>query len=464
VGPRVRGVLVLFSLLAVTALAIPLALSSADRRTATLAEERGRQLTALADEAAVDGVRLQSLVDRYREVYGGEVLVVDADGRAVAASGLDAEDPGVTTAINRALVDEPPPRWDRILPWDGGPVLASTGIRRDGELAGAVVIRVDREVAARDVARAWGWAALGCLGLLALAAVVASALTRWVLRPLDGLERAVADMTRGVAGPPVSVAGPPELRHFTSAFNTMADVVRGSLDRQRRLVADASHQLRNPLAAVRLRADTLVDHVDPRGRPTYEAMTAELDRLEDLLQQLLRLARAEELRGSRRVGLGAHESAVSRLDDVVAERIAFWQPVVERREQRLAPAGRPGLVVQADEHDVGQLLDVVLDNASRYAGPGATVSVTTADRGSLVELVVSDDGSGLPAADLARAAERFWRGQGHDAGDETGPGSGLGLAIAREIVLGRRGTFAVENAPEGGLLVRFGLPAARSTP
>ena len=91
-----------------------------------------------------------------------------------------------------------------------------------------------------------------------------------MLRPLDGLERAVADMTHGVAGPPVSMTGPPELRHFTSAFNNMADVVRGSLDRQRRLVADASHQLRNPLAAVRLRADTLDAHVADRapGRRT----------------------------------------------------------------------------------------------------------------------------------------------------------------------------------------------------
>ena len=100
---------------------------------------------------------------------------------------------------------------------------------------------------------------MGCLALLLLAVLVARALTRWVLRPLDGLERAVAEMTEGVAGPPADVAGPPELRHFTSAFNTMAQVVRASLDRQRRLVADASHQLRNPLAAVRLRADTLDD-------------------------------------------------------------------------------------------------------------------------------------------------------------------------------------------------------------
>ena len=158
-------------------------------------------------------------------------------------------------------------RGPRILPWDRHRVLAAAGVRRDGELVGAVVLAVDTTVAARDVAHGWLWVAVGCLGLLVLAVVVARALTRWVLRPLNGLERAVAEMTEGVAGPPADVAGPPELRHFTSAFNTMAQVVRASLDRQKRLVADASHQLRNPLAAVRLRADTLEDYVAEAGGP-----------------------------------------------------------------------------------------------------------------------------------------------------------------------------------------------------
>ena len=175
-------------------------------------------------------------------------------------------------------------------------------------------LAVDTKVAARDVANAWLWVAVGCLGLLVLAAVVGRALTRWVLRPLDGLERAVAEMTEGIAGPPADVAGPPELRHFTSAFNTMAQVVRASLDRQRRLVADASHQLRNPLAAVRLRADTLENYVAEAGWPTYGSMTAELDRFENLLEQLLRLARAEQVSGSRKVGLSSAAAESTDLD------------------------------------------------------------------------------------------------------------------------------------------------------
>jgi signal transduction histidine kinase len=103
---------------------------------------------------------------------------------------------------------------------------------------------------------------------------------------------------------------------------------------------------------------------------------------------------------------------------------------------------------------VEQLLDVALENALRYAGHGATVTVATEQTGEPVELIVSDNGAGLPDEDLARAAARFWRAKDDSAG------TGLGLAIAAEIAAGHGGTISVEKAPEGGLLIRYHLPAA----
>lgn len=454
-GLRVRIVLVVLSLLAVAALAVPLALSLANSRTATLAAERDRQLAALADAAAMPDTPLQRLVDRYHDVYGEGLLIIDADGRTLASRALDISEPGVAAAARNALVDAPASQWAPIMPWERHSLVATAGVRQDGELVGAVVLAVDSTVAASDIARSWLWVAAGCLVVLVVAAIVARALTRWVLRPLDGLERAVAEMTEGIAGPPANVAGPPELRHYTSAFNTMAQVVRASLDRQRRLVADASHQLRNPLAAVRLRADSLADAVTKSGQPTYQSMTAELDRLESLLGQLMRLARAEQVSGSRQVGLSATADECTNLRDVIAERIVFWQPVADGQEQQLLDrSSHPGLAVQLARHDVEQLLDVALDNALRYAGPGTTVTVSTQQADETADLIVSDDGSGLPDEDLSRAAARFWRGQ------DDGAGTGLGLAIAAEIAAGHGGTIGVEKAPEGGLLVRFRLPVA----
>ena len=205
--------------------------------------------------------------------------------------------------------------------------------------------------------------------------LVARALTRWVLRPLNGLERAVAEMTEGVAGPPADVAGPPELRHFTSAFNTMAQVVRASLDRQRRLVADASHQLRNPLAAVRLRADSLEDHVAEAGRSTYGSMSAELDRLENLPAPT---APPGPRGGGQRQPQGGSVDRRSRVDGprgrdrgthgVLAAR-SRWP-----KSATAHPPDHPGLAVSLDRHDVEQLLDVALDNALRCWPPAASAA------------------------------------------------------------------------------------------
>lgn len=458
-GPRVRAVLVALLLMVIAALAIPLALTLADRRTDGLAIERNRQLAALADAAAVPGAPLQALVERYRQVYGERLLITDSDGQTLAADGLDPADPDVVTATGRALVDAPALSWSALRPWDERRLLSTAAIRRDGEVVGTVVLEVDSAGAVREIAAGWVWLAAGGLAILAVAVVVARILTRWVLRPMTGLERAVAEMTEGVAGRPADVAGPPELRHFTAAFNSMAQVVRASLDRQRRLVADASHQLRNPLAAVRLRADTLETYVAEEGRPTYDSLTAQLDRFENLLQQLMRLARAEQVSGSRQAGLASTAEECTDLDDVIAERRAFWEPVAARHGQQLRCGPEcSGARVQVARHEVEQLLDVTVDNALRYAGDGAVVTMSTAPAADTVDLIVSDDGCGLPAEDLARAAARFWRGRDDSAG------TGLGLAIAAEIAAGHGGTISVEQAPEGGLLIRFRLPSAGAAP
>lgn len=454
-GLRVRAILVVLLLAAVAALAVPLALTLADRRTAALAAERGRQLAAMADAAASPDTPLQRLVDRYHEVYGEGMLITDSEGHTLASRGLGIADPGVAPAVSRTLVDAPASQWERIFPWTRNRQLATAGARNDGELVGAVVLAVDPTVAARDVAFGWLWISAGCLLFLMLAVVVGRSLTGWVLRPLDGLERAVAEMTEGVAGPPADVTGPPELRHFTSAFNTMAQVVRTSLDRQRRLIADASHQLRNPLAAVRLRADTLETYLTADGRPTYKALTAELDRFENLLGQLLRLARAEQVSGSRQVGLTTTAAESADLADVVAERAAYWQPILNGQGLLLDDrSSESGPVVQLPRHDVEQLLDVALENALRYAGAGATVTVSTVRSGATAELIISDSGTGLPEADLSRATTRFWRAE-KDRG-----GTGLGLAIAAEITAGHGGSISIEKAAEGGVLVRYRLPSA----
>ena len=437
-GLRVRVVLVVLSLLAVLALAVPLALSLAQGRTTTLADERGRQLAAMADAAAASDSPLQRLVDRYYEVYGEGLLIIDSDGRTLAARGLDISKPGVAAALSHALVDAPADQWAAILPWDRQPLLATAGIRSDGELVGAVVLEVDARVAARDIGRAWLWVAIGCLVVLIVAAVVARALTRWVLRPITGLERAVADMTEGVAGPPADVAGPPELRHFTSAFNTMAQVVRASLERQRRLVADASHELRTPLTSLITNLELLAEQPDDPNAPALVASAlAEAGELRVLINDLVDLARD---------GQASFHVEDVRLD-LVAQRVAA-------RAADRAPGltyeldCRPTLV-RGDPDALERAIGNLVDNALKWSPPGGRVRISAA--AGTVE--VSDDGPGIPADDLPHIFDRFYR----SATARALPGSGLGLAIVHRIADVHGGT--VEAIPlRAGVKFRLTVP------
>ena len=118
-----------------------------------------------------------------------------------------------------------------------------------------------------------------------------------------------------------------------------------------------------------------------------------------------------------------------------------WRTVAQSRAQRIVCEDPAAVIVGMDQHHVEQLLDVALDNATRYAGEGAAITVTAREGAGHVDLTVGDDGPGLDAEQWDQAADRFWRGRSEV------PGSGLGLSIAREIVEGQSGTFAIRPGP-----------------
>ncbi|MFC5729739.1 MULTISPECIES: sensor histidine kinase [Nocardioides] len=436
---RVRLVVGLLLLTTVLSLSVPLALTLAERRTSRLAVERDRQLAVLAEEAA-SGDATQ-LVERYHAVYGEPVLVVDADGRVIAAAGeLDPSSPEVAESIRLGLLDDPSRPLPLVFPWTTADPLRGSTSTEGGEVATLALTRIGTEHAARDVLRYWAVLVVVGVALLLAAAVLTRALSRWAMRPVHSLEETARSIARGGQGAAVLATGPAELQELVAEFNRMVAAVQRSLDQQRRLVADASHQLRNPLAAIRLRADNLRTHLAETGVRTHAGLLRELDRLERLLDQLLSLARAQEAANTLAAGQ-ASATDTAPLDDVVLDRIEAWGPVAQEHEQRLTVAGAlPSVPVPRD--DLGQVLDVLLDNATRYAGRGAVITVTAhADDG--VHCVVADDGPGLPADDWHRATERFWRGS------TSGDGSGLGLSIAREIVAARQGTLRIRPGDNG---------------
>lgn len=449
-----------FSIVAVAAFALPLLASTAAERTQRFVLSRTADLdrfAALAQQSdtAESAAVLATEVRAYSAVYGEGIVVVDGTGRPVVQSGLTVTDPGVPAAIDAALRNQPAAQPERLGPWSDEPVLLGRPVGTGTRVGGAVVLRASPARAAADVGVSWLVVASGALAAALAFAVLALVVARWVLRPVAELAGAVREVTAGHPGAHVSPhAGPSELRELASAFNRMSDVVATSAQQQRRLVADTSHQLRNPLAALRLRVDTLDGHVSPAGRRTYDSTLTEVERLESLLDDLLDLATAE----SRATDVAAGDAGPASADlaSVLAERADLWGSVAEQTGVELVIADGPPTVVACAAGELAQVLDVLLDNAVKYAGTGTTVRVGWIADGDRAVLTVQDNGPGMPEADLVRATDRFWRA----ARSSTLRGSGLGLSIAERLVAARGGQLRLARAPGGGLAVAVELACA----
>lgn len=474
-------VLTILGALTVVAFALPLMLTQAESRTRELVLTRQNDLqrfAALADSWAIGGPS-GSLFDElraYQQLYGEPIAVVSTRGVPAFSVGLDLTDPEAAGAIARAVRNQPQASDELITP--GGPerrVLART-IGADTDINGAVVVGASTAAARTDIARQWLIVVAG--GVVVLLALVgfAVAVSAWVLRPLRRLTTELTDLADGLpfrAGPQEEPAapsgrGPPELRALSGTFRRMARTVRGSVTSQRQLIADAAHQLRNPLAALQLRLDSLDGLVAPQARAGYERAVAESERLGEVLDDLLALSSAEAARSSGTTCLPV---------TVVADRVEFWSPAAQAAGVRLnfgpapgigsaaAPGGAPAVLMSRVE--LGQILDVVLDNACRYAGAGSTVRVDVTDEeggpGGSVTLTVADNGRGVPPEELARLTTRFYRGSSSARLDGTRPpGTGLGLAIVEALATSAGARLSVGPTDGGGLTVRLSIPTAPS--
>jgi signal transduction histidine kinase len=242
-----------------------------------------------------------------------------------------------------------------------------------------------------------------------------------------------------------------EIRRLGETLNAMLDRLRSSYERERRFVADASHELRTPVAVIKAELESALRRApaDPELREPLAAAVEECDRLAQLAEDLLVLARS---------GDGALAVRPRRLD--AAELL---EHVRTRFAARAAERGRalradavPGLALDADELRLSQALGNLVDNALRH-GEG-TITLIARQAGAAVELEVADEGAGVPPGLAGRAFERFARG------DEarTRGGAGLGLAIVRAIAEAHGGT--AELGPDSAVRLRLpsqGDPSSR---
>ncbi|MBB5153251.1 sensor histidine kinase [Saccharopolyspora phatthalungensis] len=448
---RLLLVLLTFSVLAVAGFAAPLLRATAAERTQQLVLARTADLdrfAALADHAFATGDTTQLIIEtgRYTELYGEPLVVVDANrAPVVETGGMRAAE--VADLIDKALRNElaGPVPWLR--PWSEVELIRYRPVGDGTRVTGAVVLRASVQHATQDITGRWALIAAGALSALVVCGLLAWVLARWVLRPLADLRAGVRAVGAGSRRSQVPVdAGPPELRELAVSFNRMSEAVADADEQRRRLVADASHQLRNPMAALRLRVDALERRITPEGTNTYRSALDEVARLESLLDRLLALATAD--RGP--------ESTVepSEIDAVASDRIQAWRAAAEAAGIRFADTRLDQAETDIPAHDLAQILDILLDNAIKYAGRGTTVTVRCEAGPRSCALTVSDTGSGLSDAEISLAAQRFWRAGRHRGSR----GSGLGLAIADRLVSARGGSLRIEPVRPHGLSVRVELP------
>ncbi len=320
---------------------------------------------------------------------------------------------------------------------------------RSGRVAVAQLTRVRTE-AALDGAQRTLYPLLALIPLLAL-------LCAWVVRrallPVRKLAAELDGRAEGRLDRLPIAAAPLEIHSFLASINRLLDRLAALLERERRFVAYAAHELRTPIAALSLQAENFARaELGEDARNRLAGMQQGLARARTVVEQLLSLAHAQSGRGP----------APRRTDpsQVLHQVIEDLMPVAERRRIDLGMARDEGAPILADPTQLYTLLRNGLDNALRYTPEGGRIDLavyTEVGDGGVprVNIDISDDGPGVPPQELERALEPFER---LEHGSAT-PGSGLGLAIMRSIAQHSGGRLELANRPSGGLRVRYSQPA-----
>jgi len=328
-------------------------------------------------------------------------------------------------------------------------------VAEDGTVVGTdsvVVAQVDELEQAADAhalrqLRNVALASLGGLFLVSLA--VAWVVAGRVLRPVGRMTDAAQGIDASSLSRRLAFEGPEhELKQLGDAFDGMLARLDSAFAAQRRYVAEASHELRNPLAVIRTNLDVALAEPDASSdvlRSHAGIALRASDRMAGVIGDLLAVARLEAP-GSRARDLDLAEIAAEVGDEL--EALAALREL--RIERRIAP----GLRVAGNREALKRALANLLDNAVRLAPEGSRIELAGSQANGWVSITVTDEGPGIDPEDRAHVFDRFWHG------DRSRPGSGLGLAVVKQVADSHGGRASVRPSPAGGSTFELAVPAA----
>ncbi len=342
--------------------------------------------------------------------------------------------------------------YDEYVPSEPRPGAALTGPSRT--LQPSVVLReAEDQIYSENLDRLRFWSLISVVGLAVASGVGGYVLSGMMLRPVRDITETASEITASNLSKRINYQGPKdELWALSETFDSMIDRLEHSFERQRQFVQDASHELRTPLAAIRtnievteMDGDASVDDY----RDLVATIRGQTDRLTRLSEDLLLLTRDDNDRLEREpVDLQA----------IAHEVVREIQPVASTRGVVVSSRPSPGIEVETNPDLLYRCVLNLVDNAVKYSGEGAGVTVQTRRDGGNAVIEVSDTGPGIAAEDAARIFDRFYRvdkGRSRREG-----GTGLGLAIVKELVQSLGGNVSVRSTVGEGSTFSITLPLA----
>lgn len=286
-----------------------------------------------------------------------------------------------------------------------------------------------------------------------LALLAGTFLARRISAPVEAISRAAAALN--LTEPVPTTSGIHELDRLGQAFNVMTTSLRQSDEAKNAFIADVTHELRTPLTVLKGSLETLedgaLDDLEGRG-PLLTSLQRETERLIRLVNDLLILTRADA--GNLRLNLQPLDLA-----ELARSRAAQFAVLAARRGITVTVSGAESARVLADADRLAQVLDNLLENATRYSPEGATIAVEIAASGAKGQCAVRDTGPGIPEKHLPFIFERFYRADS-SRNRQTG-GAGLGLAIVKALILAQGGQVHAESRAGQGTTLQFELPSPR---